>query len=70
MSQQHISVSQGRVCLDNRTCCYNEMWKLQIKLAISPNHIILTLFLSSFGKETESEETYKEIMLVFIIRLT
>ena len=39
-SQQHASVSQGRICSDNFTCCHTE--KLQIKLATSPSHSILT----------------------------
>ena len=25
MSQQHASVSQGRICLDNFTCCHTEI---------------------------------------------
>ena len=31
--QQHASVSQGRICSDNCTCCHTE--KLQIKLALT-----------------------------------
>ena len=38
-SQQHASVSQGRICTDNFTCCHT---KLQIKLSTSPSHSILT----------------------------
>ena len=33
------SVSQGRICLDNRTCCHT---KLQIELSILRSHCILT----------------------------
>ena len=35
-SQQHASVSQGRICSDNVTCCHTEI------LSISPSHSILT----------------------------
>ena len=41
-SQQHASVSQGRICTDNFTCCHTE--KLQIQLSTSPSHSILTPF--------------------------
>ena len=40
-SQQHVTVSQGRICSDSSTCCHAE--KLQIKLSTSPSHSILTL---------------------------
>ena len=39
-SQQHVSVSQERICEDNFTCCHTQ--KLQTKLSISPSHSILT----------------------------
>ena len=32
----HASVSQGRICSENCTCCHTE--KLQIKLSTSPSH--------------------------------
>ena len=38
-SQQHASISQGRICTANFTCCHTEM---QIQLSISPSHSILT----------------------------
>ena len=40
-SQQHTSVSLGRICPDNFTSCHTE--KLQIKLFTHPSHSILTL---------------------------
>ena len=40
-SQQHASVSQGRICSDNLGAATLRQ-KLQIKLSISPSHSILT----------------------------
>ena len=40
-SQQHASVSQGRICSENSTCCHTEI-EVAIKLSISPSHSILT----------------------------
>ena len=40
-SQQHYSVSQGRVCTDNLRAATLRL-KLQIKLSTSPSHSILT----------------------------
>ena len=40
-SQQHDSVSQGRIDSDSCMCCHTEI-EVQIKLSISPSHIILT----------------------------
>ena len=40
-SQQHASVSQGRICSHNFTCSTLRK-KLQIQLSISPSHSILT----------------------------
>ena len=39
-SQQHASVSQGRICANVRAVTLRQ--KLQIKLFISPSHSILT----------------------------
>ena len=39
-SQQHASVSQERICIDNRTCCHTE--KMQLKLSTSHSHSVLT----------------------------
>ena len=38
-SQQHASVSQGRICTDNFTCCHTELQI--IKPSTSPSHSIL-----------------------------
>ena len=40
-SQQHASVSQGRIRTDNFTCCHTEI-EVQIQLSTSPSHSILT----------------------------
>ena len=40
-SQQHASVSQGRICSDKCTCCHTET-RVAIKLSTSPSHSILT----------------------------
>ena len=40
-SQQHASVSQGRICSDNFTCCHTEI-EVADQLSISPSHSILT----------------------------
>ena len=42
MSQQHASVSQGRICSDKFTCCHTEIEVADI-FSISPSHSILTL---------------------------
>ena len=39
--QRHVSVSHGKLCLNNCLCCRTEVF--QIKLAISRNHSILSL---------------------------
>ena len=36
-SQQHASVSQGRICSDNFKCCHTEI-EVSIKLSNSPSH--------------------------------
>ena len=40
-SQQHASVSQGRICSDNFTCCHTEI-EVADQLSTSPSHSILT----------------------------
>ena len=40
-SQQHASVSQGRICSDNLTCCHTEI-EVADQTFISPSHSILT----------------------------
>ena len=41
-SQQHASLSQGRICSDNFLRAATLRYKLQTKLSISPSHSMLT----------------------------
>ena len=40
-SQQHASVSQGRICSENFTCCHTEIELADPTSHISPSHSIL-----------------------------
>ena len=41
-SQQHASVSQGRICSDNFMCCHTEIEVADQTFSVSPSHSILT----------------------------
>ena len=41
-SQQHASVSQGRICTDNFTCCHTEIEAADPTFHLTQSHSILT----------------------------
>ena len=70
MSQQHASVSQGRICSDNFSAATLRQ-KLQTKLSVSPSHTILTpgrpvpaltLFRQAPGRVTTGVEFFKSMV--------
>ena len=58
-SQQHTSVSQGRICSDNFTCCHNE-----IEVAHQTFQVTQSQCTDTGGEEEEEKKTYCQIIRV------